>query len=391
MREHYKAASLDPRAAERLRAGDRTQPTMSSQHTRRPSYNPASSYAYGSRDAAAASAYGRDPTRYAAPGGTEQRHATPPNARQIYQAAPSVARPSTAANGYNRAASYSVPVVPERTPAYPTTSRAPVVPPYPYPTRPEGRTHRDTQPVIPSYPYVSAAPAVDYGMSGRNPRDQREFEQHRNRPTYDSIHVAYDSERSRAADEEYNEPDIHKALGWWPDQRAPLLDWDLSIRRSAPRYTKRAFDAQELASSPFNPPLPNITLILNTEYNWSFDISANVGERYITLQGLLNSIAHLMHKRHVPHVYWTRASPEKKERILQTMLARSGRRMPTVPPHRRPKTRGQLMEEAVLEDAEPGYTNLLVVDLLCENVMFSGMEFLKEPSEWLLRTTRRWS
>lgn len=131
-------------------------------------------------------------------------------------------------------------------------------------------------------------------------------------------------------------------------------------------------------------------LVLNTEYNWAFDIAARHGERYITLQGLLEAIAALMHTRRVPHAYWTRANPEKKEEILRAMLVRSGRRMPTVPPHRRPKARGQLMEEAVLEDAEQGYTNLLAVDLLCDRVMFHGMEFVKEPNEWLLKTTPRW-
>ena len=49
------------------------------------------------------------------------------------------------------------------------------------------------------------------------------------------------------------------------------------------------------------------------------------------------------------------------------------------------------MEEAVVEGAPPGMTNLYVVDLLCENVMFAGMEFHKEPDEWVLRTMRRYS
>ncbi|THH02384.1 hypothetical protein EW145_g6753 [Phellinidium pouzarii] len=189
--------------------------------------------------------------------------------------------------------------------------------------------------------------------------------------------------------EEYStDPLIHNALGWWPDQPSPSLVWNLSSTHR-PRYMKRQLDADELAAPPFTPPLARMRLILNHEFRWIFDIVAKPGERYITLQGLIESISALMHSPRVPHAFWTRASREKKTDILRTMFRRTGKKMPVVPPHRRPKTTGQLMEEAVMDGAAPGYVNLLVLDLLCADVMFWGMEFHKEPDEWFLRTIGR--
>lgn len=187
-----------------------------------------------------------------------------------------------------------------------------------------------------------------------------------------------------------SDPLIHPALGWWPDQRRPALHWDLSSS-SPPHYTKRAFDAEELAAAPFTPPLTHMRLVLDPHTEWKFDLSAPRGQRYISLSALFAGIAALMRApNRVPHVFWVRASASKKEAVLRAMLRRTGRTLPTVPPHRRPKTKGQIMEEAVVDGAPNGYTNLLAVDLLCEKVMFAGMEFHKEPDEWVLRTTRRY-
>lgn len=133
-------------------------------------------------------------------------------------------------------------------------------------------------------------------------------------------------------------------------------------------------------------------LVLDPQARWTFDISAARGERYITLHSLLKSIGNLMRTPNiVPHGYWVRASTSKKEAIVTAYVRRTGRPLPIPPPHRRPKSRGQIMEEAVVEGAPNGFTNLLVIDLLCENVMFAGMEFHKEPDEWVLRTTRRYA
>ncbi|KAH8110065.1 hypothetical protein DFH11DRAFT_829548 [Phellopilus nigrolimitatus] len=197
--------------------------------------------------------------------------------------------------------------------------------------------------------------------------------------------------QSSTSDEFPTDPLVHNALGWWPDQPNPSLVWDLSSS-VRPRYTKRELDADELAASPFTPPLARMRLVLNYKLGWAFDISARPGERNITLQGLLQDITALMRAPgRVPHAFWTRAGEEKKKAILRTMFNRTGKNLQTVPPHRRPKTMGQLMEEAVVEGAPPGYTNLLVSDLLCDDVMFWGMEFHKGPDEWVLRTTnRRW-
>ncbi|KAL5498886.1 hypothetical protein ACEPAH_1404 [Sanghuangporus vaninii] len=201
----------------------------------------------------------------------------------------------------------------------------------------------------------------------------------------------YSAVTSSQADSTVSDPLIHPALGWWPDQRRPALYWDLSSS-SRPRYTKREFDTQELTSSPFTPPLSRMRLVLDPHAQWKFDLSAPRGERYITLASLLKDIASLMHAPNmVPHAYWVRASTSKKEAIVRAMLRRTGGTLPIPPPHRRPKSRGQIMEEAVVEGAPNGFTKLLVVDLLCDDVMFAGMEFHKEPDEWVLRTMRRYS
>ncbi|KAI5118147.1 hypothetical protein M0805_008153 [Coniferiporia weirii] len=209
-------------------------------------------------------------------------------------------------------------------------------------------------------------------------------------PPYDQLPHTYFSSYLIARppkQEDYSaDPLIHNALGWWPDQPSPSLVWDLSSLHR-PRYSKREFDADELAASPFTPPRARMRLVLSHELGWSFEIAARPGERHITLRGLLEDISALMRTPRVPHAFWTRASREKKKEILRAMFTRTGKTLPVVPPHRRPKTMGQLMEEAVVEGARPGYTNLLVVDLLCADVMFWGMEFHKEPDEWFLRTT----
>ncbi|EJC99122.1 uncharacterized protein FOMMEDRAFT_142783 [Fomitiporia mediterranea MF3/22] len=246
---------------------------------------------------------------------------------------------------------------------------------YPPPRPPSPASH---------YPFASYKPPGDSDRRDNQTRDRRQSNARDGHPP--PMHAAAASQ----ADSTASDPLIHNALGWWPELRRPALYWDLSSN-APPRYTKRQFDAEELAASPFTPPLSRMRLVLDSHVQWAFDLSAPRGQRYITLSSLLSDIAKLMHAPNmVPHVFWTRASTQKKEAVLRAMIRRTGRPLPTQPPHRRPKPRGQIMEEAVVDGAPNGYTNLKVIDLLCDDVMFSGMEFHKGPDEWVLRTTRRY-
>lgn len=174
-----------------------------------------------------------------------------------------------------------------------------------------------------------------------------------------------------------------------PGQHGQLSHWDLTGRRPIPRYIMNAFTAGKLGSSPFAPELSRIRLILNNDLGWAFDINARPSERIFTLQRVIDAINTLMQTQYVPYAYWTRASVGEQEKILHAMHIRSKRPLPRTDPHKLLKTRSEFMEEAVLEDAKPGYTNLLVVDLLCDQFMFSGLNFVKEPNEFLLKAASR--
>ncbi|OCB91914.1 hypothetical protein A7U60_g810 [Sanghuangporus baumii] len=91
----------------------------------------------------------------------------------------------------------------------------------------------------------------------------------------------------------------------------------------------------------------------------------------------------------VPHVFWARASSSKKEAIVKAMLKRTGRSLRVQSPDAPPMSRVQTLEEEVLKGARNGSTNLLVIDLLCKDVMFAGLELYKSPDEWVLHTIKR--
>ncbi|KAL5522920.1 hypothetical protein ACEPAF_1187 [Sanghuangporus sanghuang] len=204
---------------------------------------------------------------------------------------------------------------------------------------------------------------------------------------YSSSRVSTSTIPSRAS-HTATDPFVHKVLFFWPDRRTPKLHWDLS-RSLPPLYKRRDLTAEELSTSAFTPPLSSVRIILDPHADWKFDVSVATGENF-TVSSFLRSIASLMREPgKVPHVFWARASSSKKEAIVKAMLKRAGRSLRVQSPDAPPMSRVQILEEEVLKGARNGSTNLLVIDLLCKEVMFAGLELYKSPDEWVLHTIKR--
>ncbi|KAL5481140.1 hypothetical protein ACEPAI_10081 [Sanghuangporus weigelae] len=227
-----------------------------------------------------------------------------------------------------------------------------------------------------------------YGSQSRSGRSSRHTRGHGSSSSlYSSSRVSTSTVPSRGS-RTATDPFIHKVLFFWPGRRTPKLYWDLS-RSRPPLYKRRDLTAEELATSAFTPPLSSVRIILDPHADWKFDVSVATAENF-TVSSFLRSIANLMREPgKVPHVFWARASSSKKEAIVKAMLKRTGRSLRVQPPDAPPMLRVQILEEEVLEGTRNGSTNLLVVDLLCKEVMFAGLELYKSPDEWMLHTIKR--
>ncbi|KAL5522819.1 hypothetical protein ACEPAG_8837 [Sanghuangporus baumii] len=227
-----------------------------------------------------------------------------------------------------------------------------------------------------------------YGSQSRSGRSCRHTRGHGSSSSlYSSSRVSTSTAPSRGS-RTATDPFIHKVLFFWPGRRTPKLYWDLS-RSLPPLYKTRDLTAEELVTSAFTPPLSSVRIILDPHADWKFDVSVATGENF-TVSSFLRSIANLMREPgKVPHVFWSRASSSKKEAIVKAMLKRTGRSLRDQPPDAPPMSRVQILEEEVLKGARNGSTNLLVIDLLCKEVMFAGLELYKSPDEWMLHTIKR--
>lgn len=167
------------------------------------------------------------------------------------------------------------------------------------------------------------------------------------------------------------------------------MKWDLADPNASPCY-KREFTTDELYASPITPPVKRMQINLNKDMGYRYFLGPMVHqgrESLLTLRDFFGALTKLMYTPDsVPHAYWARTPSSLKSLILSSYLHRTGKTMPTNPPHRRPKTWGQLMEETVVEGAKTGMTKLLPVDLLAGSTLFAGMEWAKETGEWVLRT-----
>lgn len=174
----------------------------------------------------------------------------------------------------------------------------------------------------------------------------------------------------------------------------PALIWDLSSP-TPPRYSKRDFSAQEYQSSPFNPSLQQIRIVLDEEVGWAFEIKASAqkarsshthGSHVITLGSFINDVAEWMQTFQVPWSFWTQANAAKRRKALRGLERRTGRPIP-----------GNVLDnvgKGSLDNfvkshshREPGWTIFRGSDLLGDDTMFWGLAVSREPDEWMLKTT----
>ncbi|KLO13091.1 hypothetical protein SCHPADRAFT_904502 [Schizopora paradoxa] len=218
-----------------------------------------------------------------------------------------------------------------------------------------------------------------------------------------------------------DEPSVAPALGWWPDKPVPTLHWDLTSSQP-PRYTKRPFSPDEFSKSPFSPPLERMSLILDEECSWAFEIRSPAlsnaafarrsssgssisgmgmsnsyvnhggGDKYITLQSFFTDLSNLMLSRRVPISFWETATPAKRFRAARAMEKRTGRQIPSnaiVLPSMAASNAVNAALDAYVRMDSPGatWTGLQVSDLLGpEDVMFWGLALVHAPDQWMLRT-----
>jgi len=194
--------------------------------------------------------------------------------------------------------------------------------------------------------------------------------------------------------EENDGTSVMPAIGWWPEMSKPALIWDLSSP-TPPRYSKRDFSAQEYQSSPFNPSLQQIHIVLDDEAGWAFDIKASAakartsrthGSHVITLGSFISDVAEWMQTFQVPWSFWTQAGAVKRRKALRGFERRTGRQFP-----------GNVLENVgrgsldsfVMSHAhrEHVWTIFRGSDLLGDDTMFWGLAVSREPDEWMLKTT----
>ena len=187
-------------------------------------------------------------------------------------------------------------------------------------------------------------------------------------------------------------PNVHQAIGWWPDKRI-TISWDLSTSQF-PRY-HRQFTQDELRNSPFDPPLQFVKLIIGEDsaLDWTYDLAPRHGANYISLKDLIEQIVQLMHREAVSLHQFERASPQMQWAIVHAYCRRTRKQMPGgLTGHPQPQLMKYFREEMraiITQNATVGCTNLKVMDLLGDKVMFMGLCNVEQASKWLLMTTTR--
>lgn len=174
-----------------------------------------------------------------------------------------------------------------------------------------------------------------------------------------------------------DQPLIHPALGWWPEETEPTLRWDLTHPENV-RHGRRQLTAHELNASPFTPPQRRLSVVLDERAGWKFAVHARGPGACVTLQGLVDDIASVMRRR-VPARFWAHASAGQRAALVAAWVRRTG--LPA--PCRRAR------DGSVQPVEEGGALHFLGMDLLGEETMFWGLMVGDRPDEWILRTTKR--
>lgn len=188
-------------------------------------------------------------------------------------------------------------------------------------------------------------------------------------------------------------PDIHQAIGYWPDRRQQLI-WDLTSNRF-PQY-HRPLDNKDLHGPFSDPPLKQFNLFVGEHgrSDWSYNIQARPGMAFITLQDIIEQITTLMHQNNVSLKAFRNADLQSKWSIVRAYCRRSRKPLPPGMPDGDLRSREleyfqDVMEATVSNGAPVTWTNLLVMDLLGDKFMFRGLCNMERANKWLLKTTTK--
>ncbi|OCB89091.1 hypothetical protein A7U60_g3775 [Sanghuangporus baumii] len=204
------------------------------------------------------------------------------------------------------------------------------------------------------------------------------------------------------SDDDPDLPEIHAALGRWPENSVPNILWDLANPVS---WTyKRPLTEQELESSPFEPSQKKMTILLCPEKGWTIDVKPRANHRFMTLRCFQESITTAM-KQEVSSALWWSANIDKKFAIVLAYYRRTGN-LPIIPSvdifaewrkylneySNNPEAVHNIvaqMDSYVTRGASRSMTKLQTIDLLGPNTMFAGLTYLKEMDLWVMSTTSR--